>query len=174
MDKKHLNEFDKEYINNGCGPAYLLDSMNKWLKKIVTPLFNLIFANCCCGHDIDIFLGVTRKDFNKANKDFYTCLKWTTKNKAPWRKRWYFYWRSWLYYKLVSSRAGWKAFLHEKEIDKDGNIVAMDLKDLPSYQVFPSTKVKSEKVWIKNRWWLKKECAYVNGQWKVRYGSNFK
>jgi len=160
MDILHLNEYDKRTIINGCGPQALIDKIPEYIYKYLKPYMDLIFEACCAVHDIKTYFGENRSDFNKGNREFYFCMKMMVKRNASWYSRGFLYYKAWQYYKLVSSDMGYDAFLAGKElIGKE--IAAMDLEDLPSYQIQKDSRIKEECVLINNkRWYLKKECFY--------------
>lgn len=147
MDRIHLNRYDKMIINNGCGPSWLLDYLPKFLVKGLKSYKDQIFEECCGIHDVDFFFGDSRAAFNKANKKFYSCMKYVIKKKGHWYSKAWFYWKAWQYYKLVS-KFGWSSF-NSKDI--------RDLDDLPSFKAAKDRNVKVRCVWLNGRWWLRSE-----------------
>ncbi len=150
MDIKHLNKYDKKVITNGYRPAWLSEKMSKSIEKALAPFFNLIFKDCCDCHDIAFYFGTTKVEFKQANKKFYKCMKRAIKKNSSWYSRWFYYYKAWQYYKLVS-KFGWGAFTEHA-------IKNMDIDELPSYSPYKDLKITVRTVWVHNRWWTRKEA----------------
>ena len=150
MDIRHMNDYDIAVINNGCGPANVLDFLPKKLVKALKPYMNQIFAECCKGHDIDFRIGGSKEDFLKANAKFYRCMKRVIKKEAHWYSRWWFYYKAWQYFNLVAE-FGWDSFNSQEP---------MDLEDLPSYQIAKDPKITQRCVRQDGRWWLRSELGF--------------
>jgi len=148
MNKIHLNKYDIEVLDNGCGPSWLLDYLPDFLVSALEDYKDQIFEECCEDHDVDFFFGGTRREFNIANKKFYKCMKNVIKKKGSWYSRWWFYYKAYQYYKLVA-KFGWSSF-NSKDI--------RDLEDLPSFNPSKSQEVTQRCVWIDSRWWTRDEA----------------
>jgi len=150
MDKFQLNDYDVAVITNGCRPKWLTDIIPKKLDKALSPYFNEVFKECCNAHDIDFFIGVSKEKFNESNEQFYKCMKRAIKKYGNWYSRWWFYYKAYQYYKLVSE-FGWSSY---------NSTIILDLEDLPSYQISKDQKINIECVWLHGRWWLRSELGY--------------
>jgi len=138
------NDYDKLYICNGCRPSWLSEHIPDKLEKALAPYFDEIFKQACDEHDICYYIGNTKKDFKKCNKQFYKRMKQSIKRNGNWYSRWWFYYKAWQYYKLVS------------KFGKSSFYFAETKRILPSLEAEKKSKI--EAVWLYNRWWTRKEA----------------
>ncbi len=81
MKYKDLTPEQKKFVSNGCGGK----------GGIVKPP-NFIFLASCNHHDFKFWRGHTKKDFNKANRDFYDKMLLDIESQSWYKKPHYHLW----------------------------------------------------------------------------------
>jgi len=109
-----FTQYQIEQLSNGCG------SKNKtfgWIK----PPYKIFFDCSCDYHDVNYWIGVTKKDRKKADKGFFKYMRKDCKSAFKWYnpKRYYYLLWARIYYIGVRI-GGYKSFNYEiKKIQED-------------------------------------------------------
>ena len=150
-----MNDYDKELICNGARPAWLSEMLPDFIEDPVTPYFDLDFYQPASKHDVDYFEGCTKKDKKIADKEFKKAMKRAIKKAGhPWYTRWFYYYKMWQYFKLVSWFGDSSFYFAKKK---------RTYLDLPSYKLALDPRMREDKiqcVWVETerRWYLRKQA----------------
>ena len=87
---RHLTRQQINFISDGCGK-----------KGGFLNVPDFIFTASCDQHDINYWIGGTKEDRAKADRQFYQAML-NDANAYPWYNRWRYKVLAWLYYKSVS------------------------------------------------------------------------
>lgn len=82
-------------LTNGCGPKW------KWL-----PVPEWFFAASCDHHDFNYWLGGTKRDRARADREFYLVMLMDAERATSWAQRWWLRRMAWLYYRSVRTFGG--------------------------------------------------------------------
>lgn len=91
LEYNQLNAHQKKFISNGCG------AKKSWINPP-----DLIFEEDCNEHDFDYWLGKSKEDKAKYDKNYYGRMKKRIKTKVSgyFKKLHYHIW-AWAYYRFV-------------------------------------------------------------------------
>ena len=95
---------ERALIGNGCGP-----------KGLFIKVPDFIFTASCCRHDVNYWIGCTKKDRKRADKGFYRAMKadYMAYTKFLTRRR-YALW-AWIYYRAVRMFGGRYFYFAKKQ-----------------------------------------------------------
>ena len=153
--KDSMNDYDKELICNGARPAWLSHFLGDTIDEFMKPYFDLDFEEAANIHDVNYFQGCNKKDKKIADKEFKKAMKRAIKKAGhSWLTRWFYYYKMYQYFKLVSW-FGNSAFYFAKK--------KRTYLDLPSYKLALDPKMREDKVqcvWVETerRWYLRKQA----------------
>ncbi|GKT35494.1 hypothetical protein ADUPG1_008646 [Aduncisulcus paluster] len=103
-------------ICNGIGPRFF----PTWVREAISTIYRDL-AVCAFIHDVEYYIGGGKEEWEQSNLRFKLNGYTVAKKKYGWWNplRYRVMWNAYTFYKLVSSKSGWKAFNKKDGADDD-------------------------------------------------------